>query len=89
MIQRDGVQSVIEAGSGRSVMELIRDHGPPESAGTREPDPNSLMFIISQAEGGEQGPGKLGAIVIHSTEILGTQDAGALGKAGDAATSRR
>ena len=27
VIQRDGVQSVIEAGSGRSVMELIRDHG--------------------------------------------------------------
>ncbi|HEX7910565.1 MAG TPA: 2Fe-2S iron-sulfur cluster-binding protein [Paraburkholderia sp.] len=27
VIRRDGAESVIEAGDGRSVMELIRDHG--------------------------------------------------------------
>src|SRR5207247_1444017 len=43
----------------------------------------------TNAKRGKKRPGKLGAMVVQSTEILGTQDAGALGKAGDAVTSRR
>jgi len=72
-----------------ATLDAISNHGPSERAGTSEPHPDRSISIISQAEGGKQGPGKLGAIVIHSSEVLGTQDAGALGKAGYSLTSRR
>ncbi len=80
---------VLANGFPHSPLDPVSNHSASKSAGTGEPDPDSLMFIISQAEGGKKGAGKLGAIVIHSTEILGTQDAGALGKAGYSVTSRR
>ena len=72
-----------------SPLDPVSNHGSTQGARAGESDPDTLLSIISQAEGGEQRPGKLGAIVIHSSEILGTQDAGALGKAGYAVTSRR
>jgi hypothetical protein len=65
----------------------VSDHRSTQGARAGETDPYAFHSIISQAKGGEQRPGKFGAIVVDSTEILGTQDAGTLGKAGDAATS--
>jgi hypothetical protein len=65
----------------------VSDHRSTQGARAGETDPYAFLSIISQAEGREQRAGKFGAIVVDSTEILGTQDAGALGKAGDAVTS--
>lgn len=76
-------------GFPHSPLDAVSNHGSTQGAGAGEPHPDRSISIISQAEGGKQGAGKLGAIVIHSTEVLGTQDTGALGKAGYSLTSRR
>jgi len=70
-------------------LDPVSNHGSTQRASAGKPHLHAFISIISQAERGKKRSGKLGAMVVHSTEILGTQDAGALGKAGDAATSRR
>ena len=68
--------------------DAIANHSSPQRSRAGEPDLYAPLSIISQAEGGEQRPGELGAMIVDSTEILGAQQAGALGKVGRAATPR-
>jgi len=70
-------------------LDPVSNHGPTQGARAGKPHFHAFLSIISQAERGKQWPGKLCAMVVHSTEVLGTQDAGTLGKAGYAVTSRR
>jgi len=67
----------------------VSNDGPTQRARAREPDLHASLSIISQAEGGKQRPGELGAMIVYSAEILGAQDSRALREAGDSVTSRR
>jgi len=77
----------IEAHTDRfpnSPLDPVANHSSPQGARTGETDLDAFLSIISQAERGKQRPGKLGAMIVDSPEILGAQDSSALGKAGRA-----
>jgi hypothetical protein len=67
----------------------VPNHGATQGTGTGKSHPHTCLSIISQTERGEKRPGKLGALVVHSSEILGTENARGLWKSRYAVTSRR
>ena len=63
--------------------DTVSHHGFAQGAGGRKPDMRSVRLRFAYAEGGEQGTGEAGSVVIDASEIFGAQQPYTFGKTWD------